>query len=42
MNCTNNNNKAIIVSIKDSGKGTDQSILPRLFTKFASKSHKGT
>jgi two-component system sensor histidine kinase VicK len=38
----NNNNKAIIVSVKDSGQGIDSSILPRLFTKFASKSYKGT
>jgi two-component system, OmpR family, sensor histidine kinase VicK len=38
----NNNYKTIIVSVKDSGKGIDQSILPRLFTKFASKSYKGT
>jgi two-component system sensor histidine kinase VicK len=41
-NKNNNTNKAIIVSIKDSGQGIDSSILPRLFTKFASKSHKGT
>jgi signal transduction histidine kinase len=39
---SNNNNKAIIVSVKDSGQGLDSSILPRLFTKFASKSYKGT
>ncbi len=38
----NNNNKATIVSVKDSGQGIDSSILPRLFTKFASKSYKGT
>jgi signal transduction histidine kinase len=38
----NNNNKTIIVSIKDSGQGIDRSILPRLFTKFATKSFKGT
>ena len=39
----NNNNKGtIVVSVKDSGKGIDQSMLPRLFTKFASKSYKGT
>ncbi|MGB6526830.1 MAG: ATP-binding protein, partial [Candidatus Nitrosopolaris sp.] len=38
----NNNNGTIIVSVKDSGQGIDQSILPRLFTKFASKSYKGT
>ena len=36
------NNKTFIVSVKDSGQGIDQSILPRLFTKFASKSYKGT
>ncbi len=38
----NNNNEAIIVSVKDSGQGIESSILPRLFTKFASKSYKGT
>jgi signal transduction histidine kinase len=41
----NNNNKkdkVMIVSVKDSGQGIDSSILPRLFTKFASKSYKGT
>ncbi|MDQ3852407.1 MAG: HAMP domain-containing histidine kinase [Thermoproteota archaeon] len=31
-----------IVSIKDTGKGIDREILPRLFTKFASKSDNGT
>jgi signal transduction histidine kinase len=31
-----------LVSIKDTGKGIDSEILPRLFTKFASKSDKGT
>src|SRR5919109_3027162 len=31
-----------IVSIKDTGKGIDREILPRLFTKFASKSENGT
>jgi two-component system, OmpR family, sensor histidine kinase VicK len=31
-----------IVTIKDTGKGIDKEILPRLFTKFASKSDKGT
>jgi two-component system, OmpR family, sensor histidine kinase VicK len=39
---SNNTNGTITVSVKDSGKGIDQSILPRLFTKFASKSYKGT
>jgi len=38
----NNNNETIIVSVKDSGQGIDSSILPRLFTKFTSKSYKGT
>jgi two-component system sensor histidine kinase VicK len=32
----------VIVSIKDEGPGIDPSIMPRLFTKFASKSDKGT
>jgi len=41
-NNNNNNDKAIIISVKDSGQGIDSSILPRLFTKFASKSYKGT
>jgi two-component system, OmpR family, sensor histidine kinase VicK len=31
-----------MVSIKDTGKGIDSEILPRLFTKFASKSDNGT
>jgi signal transduction histidine kinase len=31
-----------VVTIKDTGKGIDREILPRLFTKFASKSDKGT
>jgi signal transduction histidine kinase len=32
----------IQVQIKDSGKGVDPEILPRLFTKFATKSESGT
>jgi signal transduction histidine kinase len=32
----------IIVSIADSGKGIDPEIIPRLFTKFSTKSEKGT
>jgi signal transduction histidine kinase len=31
----------IVVSIKDNGIGIDPEILPRLFTKFASKSELG-
>jgi signal transduction histidine kinase len=32
----------IVVSIKDNGEGIDKEILPRLFTKFVSKSFQGT
>jgi two-component system sensor histidine kinase VicK len=32
----------VIVSIKDTGEGIDSEILPKLFTKFASKSYQGT
>jgi signal transduction histidine kinase len=38
---SNDNNKAII-SIKDNGQGIDPEILPRLFSKFATKSFAGT
>ena len=41
-NNNNNIDKFIIVSVKDTGQGIDSSILPRLFTKFASKSYQGT
>lgn len=34
-------NNQVIVSVKDEGLGIDPSIMPRLFTKFASKSDKG-
>jgi signal transduction histidine kinase len=34
--------KDVIVSVKDTGVGIHQEILPRLFTKFATKSDKGT
>ena len=36
------NNNNVIVIIKDSGIGIDNEILPRLFTKFATKSDQGT
>jgi signal transduction histidine kinase len=41
---TENGNKKqeIVVSIKDTGKGIDSEIMPRLFTKFATKSETGT
>jgi signal transduction histidine kinase len=38
----NNNNRQIIVSVKDNGEGIHPEILPRLFSKFATKSSKGT
>ena len=39
----NQNNKGIaVVSIKDTGSGIESEILPRLFTKFATKSETGT
>ncbi|HYF99016.1 MAG TPA: ATP-binding protein, partial [Candidatus Saccharimonadales bacterium] len=31
-----------VVSIRDKGKGIDPDILPRLFTKFTTKSDQGT
>ena len=37
-----NNDNTIVVSIKDNGTGIDKEILPRLFTKFATKSETGT
>jgi signal transduction histidine kinase len=37
----NNNQQQVIVSIKDTGTGIDSEILPRLFTKFATKSQTG-
>ncbi len=38
----NNNKEVIIVSIKDTGSGIYSYILPRLFERFVSQSHKGT
>lgn len=38
----NNNSNKVIVSIKDTGTGIDSEISPKLFTKFATKSNKGT
>jgi signal transduction histidine kinase len=34
--------KIVTVNVQDTGQGIDASILPRLFTKFASKSFQGT
>ena len=36
------NQQEVLISIKDSGTGIHSDILPRLFSKFASKSEKGT
>jgi len=38
----NENQQEIIVSVKDTGNGIDPEILPKLFTKFATKSFEGT
>ena len=40
--CQIQNDNTIIVSVKDNGTGIDKEILPRLFTKFATKSESGT
>jgi signal transduction histidine kinase len=32
----------VVVSVKDTGQGLDPEVLPRLFSKFASKSFQGT
>jgi signal transduction histidine kinase len=38
----NSDGKIIIVSVKDTGTGIDPEIMPRLFSKFATKSDSGT
>jgi signal transduction histidine kinase len=38
----NNSKEIVVVSIKDTGIGIDAAIMPKLFTKFASKSFQGT
>ena len=38
----NNNEQEVVVSVKDSGNGIDPSIFPKLFSKFATNSPKGT
>jgi signal transduction histidine kinase len=37
-----NNQQEVLVSVKDSGTGIHSDILPRLFSKFVTKSEKGT
>ena len=34
--------QVVVVSVKDNGRGIDSEIMPRLFTKFATKSETGT
>jgi signal transduction histidine kinase len=42
VNIKNESDSWVIVSVKDTGIGIDPEIMPRLFTKFTSKSFKGT
>jgi len=37
-----NNLSEVVVSVRDTGKGIDPDILPRLFSRFVSKSYQGT
>ena len=39
---TEKKDKDILVTVKDTGVGIDQEVLPRLFSKFITKSEKGT
>jgi signal transduction histidine kinase len=39
---TDNKDGQVVISIKDTGAGIDPEIMPRLFTKFTSKSQTGT
>ncbi|HYO05724.1 MAG TPA: HAMP domain-containing sensor histidine kinase [Phototrophicaceae bacterium] len=39
---TKGNNQSVVIKIRDTGIGVDRDILPRLFTKFATNSSKGT
>ena len=37
-----NNDHVVVISVKDTGQGIHRDILPKLFTKFATKSETGT
>lgn len=39
---TSTNGGQVLVSVRDTGSGIDREVMPRLFTKFVSKSDKGT
>jgi signal transduction histidine kinase len=41
-NSNNNNHNIAIINVCDTGSGVDPEIMPRLFTKFSSKSFSGT
>ena len=38
----NDNKKEVIVKVVDTGSGIDNEIYPKIFSKFATKSHQGT
>src|ERR671933_2065496 len=42
MQNSNDKDKKVLVSVKDTGTGIDPAVMPRLFTKFATKSETGT
>lgn len=42
INIKTKNNEMIYVTVKDNGKGIDKEIMPKLFSKFVTKSFQGT
>jgi signal transduction histidine kinase len=42
INIKTKNNEMIFVTVKDNGKGIDKEIMPKLFSKFVTKSFQGT
>ncbi|HKU84557.1 MAG TPA: HAMP domain-containing sensor histidine kinase [Candidatus Nitrosocosmicus sp.] len=42
INSKTKNNEMIFITVKDNGKGIDKEIMPKLFTKFVTKSFQGT
>jgi signal transduction histidine kinase len=41
-NSDNENKKEVVVKVVDTGSGIDNEIYPKIFSKFATKSHQGT